>query len=184
MEPFSLRATVQAAIDAQNGTAGNKIITIESDIQNEVSDALNGPSLYVYEVFSILLDNATKFSSEGNIRISIKEQSLGREESRFYCCVSDQGIGVPEKFREKIFDPFVQIDSSDTRKYGGIGLGLAIAKRMVELMGGTISVESNNDKGSTFKFSFNCNLQGSTKYSGGYSTNRDLSIVAHVPLTV
>ena len=163
VEPFSLRATVQNVLEAHKKDADERRATLELSITDDVSDALNGPSFYVYKVFSILVENAIKFSSEGEIRVAIREESLGSHGSRFCCSVSDGGIGIHSDFFEKIFEPFIQVDSSNIRKFEGIGIGLAIAKRMVELMGGTISVKSDIGVGSEFNFSFHCGVQNSQK---------------------
>lgn len=158
LEPFSLRATVQGAIATLSKPAQRKGICINLHIADNVADALNGSSFYVYKVLSILLDNAVKFSSDSDVKIQLREESLGSHGSRFYCDIIDQGSGVPAAFQEKIFEPFVQVDSSCGRLQEGIGLGLAIAKRMLELMGGTINVRSNENRGSTFSFSFHCDV--------------------------
>lgn len=159
-EPFSLRTTVQTCLDSQKDAARERNILLECDIADTVSDDLIGPSFYVSRVFNILIENAVKFSFKGEVRIAILEESFGAHYSRFNCSVNDRGISIPEAFKEKIFEPFVQVDSSKTRKFEGIGLGLAIAKRMVELMGGTISVQSIEGMGSSFNFSFYCQRQG------------------------
>lgn len=158
LEQFSLRATVHGVIAALSEAAQRKGLTIKLHIADNTADALNGSSFYVYKAFSILLDNAVKFSSDSDVRIDLREESLGSHGSRFYCDITDQGSGVPAAFQEKIFEPFVQVDSSYRRPQEGIGLGLAIAKRMLELMGGTIGVKSNEDRGSTFSFSFQCDV--------------------------
>jgi signal transduction histidine kinase len=159
LEPFSLRATLLAAIDAHTAASATRGLTIELDIAADAADGLDGHAFYVSKVFGILIDNAVKFSSQGKIAIAIREESLGRFSSRFCCSVSDQGIGIPAELQEKMFEPFVQADSSNTRNFAGLGLGLAIAKRMVELMGGAIRVESAEGVGSTFSFTFYCHLQ-------------------------
>jgi signal transduction histidine kinase len=157
LEPFSLRATVQSALEALHEPAQRKCICLHLDIK-DATDTLNGHSFYVYKVFSILIGNAIKFSTESDVHITIREEALGSRSSRFLCNIIDQGSGIPEEFREKIFEPFVQVDQSHNRKEEGIGMGLAIAKRMLELMGGDICVRSNTDKGSTFSFSFQCDV--------------------------
>jgi signal transduction histidine kinase len=158
-EPFSLRTILQDALDSQKESAAQRGIRFELCISDDVSDALNGLSSHVYKVLNILIENVVKFSSPGEVAIVIQEDSLGKFSSRFCCSVHDKGIGIPAEFHEKIFEPFVQVDSSRSRKYEGLGIGLAIAKRMVELMGGTMSVRSDEGNGSTFNFSFYCNLQ-------------------------
>lgn len=159
MESFSLRATVNGVLGAQRASAAKKGMVLDLDITEDVSDALSGPSSYVFKLFSILVENAIKFSGDGVVRISIKEEPLERSRSRFCCAVTDPGIGIAEKFRDKIFEPFVQIDSSTSRKYEGLGLGLAIARRMVELMGGRIEALSGAE-GTTFVFTFYCDVLG------------------------
>jgi len=161
LELFSLRGAVERALTVQEEVAEKKGIQLECCIADDVSDALKGPSFFVQKVFSILLDNAVKFASKGEIRVTIREESLGKHNSRFYCSVSDPGIGIPTAFHKKIFEPFTQVDSSTTRNFNGIGLGLALAKRMVEQMGGTISVASDEGHGSSFTFSFSCELHHS-----------------------
>lgn len=157
-EPFSLRATLQNALEAQEDRAHRKGLKLGFSIADDVSDALIGPSFYVRRVLSILLENAIKFSSDGEINIVIREGACERFASHFYCSISDQGIGIPAEFHEKIFEPFVQVDSSDSRKFDGIGLGLAIALGLAEQMGGTITVHNNEVTGSSFNFSFYCHL--------------------------
>ncbi|MBW4056215.1 MAG: hybrid sensor histidine kinase/response regulator [Proteobacteria bacterium] len=162
-EHFSLRGTTQAVLESQKDSARLKGIKLVLSIADDVSDRLNGPSAYVHKIFSILIGNAIKFSSDGEVRISITEESLGDFSSRFCCCVHDQGPGVPTGFSEKIFEPFVQVKHSSGRTYDGIGLGLAIAKRMVEMMGGNINVTNDADSGSSFNFSFRCSLHGTAE---------------------
>jgi len=95
-----------------------------------------------------LLNNAIKFTPDnGSISIITKKNDNTIEVS-----VSDTGIGIPENMHEEIFDPFVQVDASNKRKYGGTGLGLALTKRFVEMHKGKIWVESEEGKGSTFTF--------------------------------
>jgi len=163
IEHFSLRAATQAVLESQEDVARMKGIKLALDIADDVSDRLNGPSLYVQKVFNILIGNALKFSSGGEVLIAITEESLGEFGSRFCCSVRDQGPGIPADFSEKIFEPFVQAERVYSRTHEGIGLGLAIAKRMVELMGGNINVKNNKDSGCSFNFSFQCNLHGTTE---------------------
>ncbi len=153
VEPFSLRSMLQHALDSNNKAR------INLSIADDVSDDLYGPSFYVSKIFGILIENAVKFSSDGEIRITIREEPQGKFGSLFCCSVSDPGIGISAEFHKRIFDPFVQVDSSRIRRFEGIGLGLAIAKRMVELMGGTIGVQSDEGVGSTFNFSLYCQRQ-------------------------
>ena len=159
IEQFSLRTTVNDVIRAIAKSAEIRGIKVVLDIDDGVSDLLCGPSSYVHKVFTVTVENAVKFSSGGEIRIAIKEEMLGGQISRFFCSVSDQGIGIPEEFHQEIFKPFARVDPSNTRKYSGVGLGLAIAKRKLDLMGGGISVKSKEAMGSLFDFTFHCDLK-------------------------
>jgi len=103
------------------------------------------------QIFNNLVGNALKFTANGQIEIGYQKKGTG---IKFY--VRDTGIGIPAEYHNKIFDRFRQVDNSTTRKYGGNGLGLAITKNLVELMGGTIWLESEPGKGSTFYFLMPC----------------------------
>lgn len=110
------------------------------------------------QVISILVDNAIKFTEKGEIEISISEESRDFESIFIQILVRDTGIGVLEGDREKIFENFTQADSSTKRQFGGIGLGLAIAKKYIELMGGKIWLESQAGVGSKFFFTLSFKL--------------------------
>jgi signal transduction histidine kinase len=97
-------------------------------------------------VIKNLVSNAVKFTTEGSVTVEAREQRGGVEIS-----VSDTGIGIPQDALGFIFEPFRQVDSSDTRPYTGSGLGLHIVQRLLEVLGGTITVESAVGRGSTFR---------------------------------
>jgi signal transduction histidine kinase len=94
-----------------------------------------------------LLDNAAKFTPEGHIRLAVRG---ARADSMVEIVVEDTGIGIPQDHLASVFESFTQVDSSTTRHHGGIGLGLAICRRVTDSMGGTISVSSRSGTGSTF----------------------------------
>lgn len=172
IEPFSLRDTLRKIVAAHQPAAAEKGIRLECTVAEDVSDTLHGFSYFMQTIFNCLINNAIKFSSGGTVHITIREESLGYSHSRFHCSVSDQGIGIPDDLQERIFEPFIQADSSLTRKYSGLGLGLSIAKRMVELMGGVLRITSSSPAGSTFEFSFHCDLEsGSSNQGQGSSEN-------------
>ena len=100
-----------------------------------------------------LLSNAVKFTSVGQIVINVvKTIDLGEEFELFFMVI-DTGIGIAEEEMDKLFRSFSQVDASITRRFGGTGLGLSIVKNLVEMMGGSVNVESEKGKGSTFSFS-------------------------------
>ena len=109
-----------------------------------------------------LLSNAAKFTHEGDIIVRGYSEEIGGFDG-FVLEVTDTGIGMTEEQLDRVFKPFSQADESFTRKYGGTGLGLVISQRLIQLLGGEISVESVEDKGSTFRLHFPINVQSSTK---------------------
>ncbi|MDR3019925.1 MAG: response regulator [Treponema sp.] len=113
---------------------------------------LLGDSVRLYQVLMNLLSNAVKFTSSGIIKISSSIKNTDNDSATVYFEVKDTGIGMTPEQINKVFDSFIQADSSTTRDYGGTGLGLAIAKNIVELMNGKLTVESALGIGSTFSF--------------------------------
>ena len=113
---------------------------------------LLGDPIRIYQVLINLLNNAVKFTHTGTVKFSSLIRSTDDHHATVYFEVADSGIGMTTEQIEKIFDPFIQADTSTTRNYGGSGLGLAIAKNIVELLGGKLTVESAVGIGSTFSF--------------------------------
>ncbi|MFO7810503.1 MAG: ATP-binding protein, partial [Candidatus Delongbacteria bacterium] len=112
----------------------------------------SGDSLKLAQILNNLLSNAAKFTKKGYIKLTVKMISDSESVSRFEFSVSDTGVGIDKKDLNKIFDRFTQADISTTRKYGGTGLGLTISKKLVEILGGELKVESGKGTGSRFFF--------------------------------
>lgn len=160
VDAFSLHATIYEALDSLEESAARKGLRLKRHIPGQLSDYLNGHSYYIYRVLTILVENAIKFSRGGDIDITMCEYPFGSNESRFSCTVANHGQVIPAGFRERVFEPFIQADASRSRAEGGLGLGLAIARRLVELMGGTISLAECDDEGhNSFTFTFHCGLR-------------------------
>jgi CheY-like chemotaxis protein len=117
-----------------------------------IGKKLLGDPVRLYQVLMNLLTNAVKFTKSGTVKILSAIKSSAEDESTLYFEVKDSGIGMTPEQIERIFDPFMQADSSTTRNYGGTGLGLAISRNIIDLMGGRLHVESLPGAGSTFSF--------------------------------
>ena len=121
-------------------------------VGDDIPKYLIGDELRLTQIFNNLISNAVKFTTIGHVAV---EASLIREEDDFvelFFMVVDTGIGIAKENMDKLFKKFSQVDASTTRRFGGTGLGLSISKKLVELMGGDIKVESEVGKGSSFSF--------------------------------
>jgi PAS domain S-box-containing protein len=151
---FSLRSALGDTLRALAMRAHNKGLELVCHVQPDTPDALIGDAGRLRQILMNLVGNAIKFTDEGEVVILVEPDGGPAPEGeiglRF--SVRDTGIGIPQDKQERIFRAFEQEDTSTTRKYGGTGLGLTIAVRLVALMGGKIDVESATGRGSTFSF--------------------------------
>ena len=149
---MDLRASVEDVGALMALQAAAKGVELVVDIRPEVPDLVRGDSQRIRQCLLNLLNNAVKFTQRGEIvvEVCVLAQQAGRALAQF--SVRDTGIGLTDDQRMQLFQPFVQADSSTTRQFGGTGLGLSIVKRLVELMGGQVGVESEWGIGSTFWF--------------------------------
>lgn len=149
---FSLVKIIEDTIQVVRPRVADKPVDIELKISDEVPNQLLGDPVRIGQIVLNLLTNAAKFTERGKITVNISKGSCKSEAGSFPVQfeIKDTGIGIPKDKLDTIFDSFTQIDSSSTRKYEGTGLGLTITKNLVELMGGTISVRSKLNKGTTF----------------------------------
>jgi len=152
-QPFNLRECVERALEIVAPRAWEKGVELGCLIDEDAPDGILGDSARLRQVLLNLLSNAVKFTEEGEVVVLVEAKSAVRGRVQLGFAVRDTGIGIPEDRMGRLFTSFSQVDASTTRRYGGTGLGLAISKRLVELMGGTIRVESEEGKGSTFHIS-------------------------------
>ena len=138
-----------------------------------VPTALVGDPLRLGQILINLSNNAVKFTDAGEIVVAIELVKKDKAQVTLKFSIHDTGIGMTAEQAAKLFQPFAQADSSTTRKYGGTGLGLTISKRLAEMMGGEIWVESDSGKGSTFSFTANFGL-GKEKAKKRYRPSQDL----------
>jgi PAS domain S-box-containing protein len=132
--------------------ASTKRLKLIFDVERNLPNELMGDPLRLTQVLINYANNAVKFTKAGKIDIVIRMQEQTDTDILLYCGVSDTGIGMTEEQCGQLFQSFQQADSSTTRKYGGTGLGLVIAKKLAELMQGEVGVDSEFGKGSTFWF--------------------------------
>ncbi len=149
---FSLRATIIEVIRIINPARTKKGLVLRSIVDPDIPEFISGDELRVRQVLLNLATNAVKFSTEGAIYISANLMESKDDTLRIEFKVTDSGIGLSEDTIGRLFQPFVQADSSTSRIFGGTGLGLSIAKSYVDLMGGEIGVQSKPSEGSTFWF--------------------------------
>jgi two-component system, sensor histidine kinase and response regulator len=149
---FSLRHTVAQVLEGYADQAQKKGLDLACVMQDTIPDDLTGDAERIRQVLNNLVGNAIKFTEEGQVLIrgSLVEESRSDVRIRFE--IRDTGIGVPADVVKHLFEPFYQADGSTTRRYGGAGLGLALSKKLVEMMNGEIGVESEAGRGSTFWF--------------------------------
>jgi PAS domain S-box-containing protein len=151
---FAMRECMTGAVDILIPAARKKGLDLHWSIAEEMPETLLGDRIRLQQVLTNLVGNAVKFTERGKVEVTVtagSETADGKREITFK--VSDTGIGIPAEKKELIFEAFNQADISHSRQYGGTGLGLSISKELVELMGGAITLESVEGKGSSFSFS-------------------------------
>lgn len=155
--PFSLISCIEAAFDLVAAQLNNKDIELIYNIDTAITTDIIGDVNKLKQILINLLNNGVKFTDKGEIIVTVSAEHLQGDSIKLYFRVSDTGIGIAPERIQSIFLPFTQADSSPTRKFGGSGLGLSISKRLCEMMGGEIWVESIEDVGSTFHFTILAN---------------------------
>lgn len=156
--PFRLEETARAAAAALAPEAHRKGVELAVDIDPGLPSVVVGDAQRLRQVLLNLTANAVKFTDRGEVVVTVKPKSAAKGEIIVECAVRDTGIGIPLEQQNAIFKPFVQAEGTWTRTHKGTGLGLAISAQLVELMGGTIWVESRVGQGSTFRFTVRLGL--------------------------
>jgi signal transduction histidine kinase/CheY-like chemotaxis protein len=152
--PFELEPIIDGIIKLLAIKTKEQSNHITCHVDKSIPAVLEGDAAHLRQILFNLIGNAIKFTHEGEIRIEVtrKTDNANADDVILYFKIIDNGIGVPQTVKSKIFDVFTQADNSISRIYGGSGLGLAICHRLVELMGGTMGFESEKGSGSTFWF--------------------------------
>jgi signal transduction histidine kinase/ActR/RegA family two-component response regulator len=143
--PVDVAALVHGVVDIFASHVAEKDVSLEAHVEPQAEGVYLGDATRLRQVLNNLVSNAVKFTPRGHVRVTLR-----RIDDGLRIVVSDTGVGIPAAQQAKLFGAFVQADASTTRRFGGSGLGLAITRRLVTLMGGTLSFESIVDRGSTF----------------------------------
>jgi CheY-like chemotaxis protein/nitrogen-specific signal transduction histidine kinase len=151
--PFSLQGCISEVVNNITPEILRKGLDFVVSVDKDMSNIIVGDELRLKQVLINLIANAVKFTDKGKVELRVtSERGASDGKRKLTFAISDTGIGVPDDKKEVLFQTFSQVDASHSRRYGGTGLGLAISKSIVELMGGTISFESEAGVGSTFSF--------------------------------
>ena len=164
-QPSDILRTVVRLLGEQ---ALKKKLDLDFSVETDVPDFLYGDAARIRQILFNLVGNAVKFTEQGKVRIHMRAEQAGGGEDRIclHCSVSDTGIGIARDKLEYIFEPFSQAEGAYSRRFPGTGLGLAIVKRLVEMMDGEVSVESEPGAGSTFCFFIKLKVAGPTMEEG------------------
>ncbi|MBF0573047.1 MAG: hypothetical protein HQK69_04725 [Desulfamplus sp.] len=149
---FNLNEVLNDLINQVKIKAQEKGLKLICAVEPEVPMSLKGDPLRLGQILLNLANNAVKFTEKGEIKLSIKPLQVDKDVAFIHFSVKDTGIGLTQEQQGKLFQSFQQADTSTTRKYGGTGLGLTISKKLAEIMGGEIGVDSIAGQGSTFWF--------------------------------
>jgi PAS domain S-box-containing protein len=178
---FDIQNVIEDTIDAVALRAAEKGLDLVVDIEPETPRIFRGDPLRLRQVLLNLMSNAVKFTARGEVILALSAAAAG-DKMNLVFEVHDTGIGIPADRINTLFAPFIQADSSTTRRFGGTGLGLSISKRLAEAMGGSIEIESTVGQGSIFRFAV-CLPQGeaclTSKADNQLAGLRVLIVVGH-----
>ncbi len=149
---FAIRTMLEQLVRSVALRTGNRDVEIILDADFHLPEVVIGDELRIRQVLSNLLTNAIKYTERGEVLLRIDVDDIASERFRVNFAVIDTGIGIPPEKLNEIFEPFTQVDRWITRRQGGVGLGLTIARQLVRMMGGELRVESQPGSGSTFRF--------------------------------
>lgn len=149
-QPFDLKSMLDGLLKLFELQVEGKGIELNYTVDASVDDVITADEKRLRQILINLINNAFKFTEQGEVLLSVEVDPEVESSLRF--TVTDSGIGIPKEKQAKLFEAFTQVDASSSRKYGGTGLGLAICKRFVEMMGGSIGLESRMGEGSRFYF--------------------------------
>ncbi len=151
-QPFDLRDAIEDSLDLMSSRASEKNLDLAYIIEGSTPVTIYGDVTRLRQILTNLINNGVKFTEAGEVFVSASARKIEENKYEILFAVRDTGIGIPKDQMNKLFKSFSQVDASTSRNYGGTGLGLVISKRLSELMGGKMWVESEAGKGTTFYF--------------------------------
>ena len=169
---FDVRGVVDRAVDVVATTASDKGLELIVWVDDAVPLSVLGDATRLQQVLVNLVGNALKFTAAGEVVVRVSSCEANPPDVELTFSVSDTGIGIPADRMDRLFKSFSQVDASTTREFGGTGLGLAISRKLVDLMGGRMTVESDVGAGSTFSFTIRTAVDGARAVVAG--THPDL----------
>ncbi len=182
--PFDFEQIIKDIVVLHSLKSEQQSVMLMQAIDETLPASLMGDPTRIRQVIVNLVSNALKFTRQGEVKVSVDVVKKNTDSVDLKITVSDTGIGIPKKALDTLFNAFTQADGSTTRKYGGTGLGLAIVSQLVNMMGGSLGVESEEGKGSAFWFiaSFQCSDQAVAAVEQPANKNTQLQLSAKVLL--
>ena len=171
---FDLESLVGETVKALAFPAHEKGLELTYQVRHDIPQRLVGDPGSLRQILVNLIGNGIKFTEEGEITVVVRLEAEGEDETVLHFVVADTGVGIPASKQASIFDAFVQVDGSSTRRHGGTGLGLAICGSLLKLMGGRIWVQSEPGKGSLFHFTARFGHAGTAQPSDARLSPPDL----------
>src|SRR5699024_10799493 len=173
-QDFNLRDCIEEVLNLFAEKASKTNVDLLYSMDYNIPKQIVGDSHRLRQVLMNLVGNAVKFTHKGEIFIHVSVEKSEEDFLELKFMVKDTGIGIPQNKLDQLFKAFSQVDSSTTRKYGGTGLGLIICEKLISLMGGTISVESDPGQGTTFTFSIKAGHSNQSTVSYIYYNNKSI----------
>ncbi|WP_459721238.1 ATP-binding protein, partial [Paraburkholderia sp. 2C] len=177
-EPLDLRDMVDTSVGLLAARAHEKGLKVRVDVEPQVAAVVRGDSVRLRQILFNLLGNAIKFTPSGEVDVHVAVVQHTEAEQTVQITVEDTGIGIAPDVQARLFEPFVQAETSTTRRFGGTGLGLTICRKLVDLMGGTLELHSTPDVGTRMTLQLLMPVESPSYTAGGLRGKRGLVAVA------
>lgn len=182
--PFDLHALINGVVGLFEYAASSKQLLLQRKIDPDCPYLLIGDELHLRQVLVNMVSNAVKFTEQGRVEIKVSAEKVEENRVRLRIDVIDTGVGISETAQAYIFEPFRQEDEGITRRFGGTGLGMSIAKQLTELMGGELAVSSEVGEGSCFSLVLNCQRQETVEKGSFLNIPSGIRVISHDALMI